>query len=666
MPSLTGLGTRSTRPASVRRLAATGAAFAVACATWLLLLAPPAGAHAILSDSQPADGQEVDSAPTSLSFTFTERVDTGLAVIRLVGEGGQELSTGEPDAPRDPLILEVPLDTTLEEGVYSVTWRVVSEVDGHASAGIISFGVGVPAQAVPGVEAPEAIQSRASPLEIGSRWLLFAGLGLLVGASVVGSVAFRRAPAVTLRLAAGACVIAMVAIAGLALAQRSAADVPFGEFLGTAVGRAIVLRAVATTLALAAVVLALRSERARRPSLVIAATLGAAAMFAHVATGHAGADPEAATLQVVSQFVHVLAVSVWIGGLAALLLAVRGEPGDEKTRAAKRFSQAAGVALVMVIGTGVFRSIKEIGSWGDLFGTMYGRLVLIKIGLIAILAALGGVNRYRNLRKMPRSTQSLWAVGRVELVIAAAALLAAGTLAALVPPANVPAQAAQPTGAVATGSDFATSVRARLEASPGLPGPNTFRLRVSDYDSGEPIQADSVTLRFQPFGATGIAETSLPMDASDDGFSAGGPNLSTSGVWEVLAVIQSGGDSVEVPLQLATVCRTTEIEEEGRPTISLQDLPGGGTSQGYVSPAGGDRVEIHFTFLDDAGTELKLGQSSIVISGQGAEPSALETIPLTDGHFLAETSLGPGEWRFDGTASTSSGETVAGCFSASA
>ena len=61
----------------------------------------------------------------------------------------------------------------------------------------------------------------------------------------------------------------------------------------------------------------------------------------------AGGPPPAATIG--AQWAHFAAVGIWLGGLAALLLAVRGAPSATKAAAVRRFSSIAGVGLLVVV-----------------------------------------------------------------------------------------------------------------------------------------------------------------------------------------------------------------------------------------------------------------------------------------------------------------------------
>jgi copper transport protein len=633
----------------------------------VLALAPSAAAHALLARSDPPDGARLDEAPKAVTLTFTEEPEPSLSAIQVLDQQGGEIQEGDTrPVPGDPAALEVDVPA-LEEGVYTVVWRTVSEVDGHPTGGTFSFGVGVsPLQVAKPEVAPPPPVPQASALEMVGRWGLFIGLGLLVGGSWVGALAFRRPPRPILRLVAGACLVAAAGLVALALAQRQSAAVGLGDLVRTDVGRALLWRGVGIVAAVLLVGLALASARWRRAALGLAGLAAAATIFIHVEAGHAAASESFRWGQIVAQWAHFAAAGVWLGGLAALILGIRGEPDEPKATAIRRFSTVAAFALAIVAITGVVRALAEVGSWGDLLATSYGRLVLVKAGLLLPLAALGGVNRYRNVPRVGRELRGLRRVSRAEVTLAAGVLAAAAALATLVPPATIPEARALPAAVAVTGSDFATSVRARLEVDPAIPGPNRFRLRLTDYDTGDPVEAQRVALRFSPELEPDIAESTLDLKPDGDGvYEAIGPNLAVGGPWDVTALVQQEGGSVEIPLRIATECETTEIPgPQNLFTIHVVEVLGVGSVQGYLLPSGAI-TEVHFTFLDAEGREITVHREpAMLASKQGEEPQALAAIRLTRGHFLAEARLDKGTWRFDGLAEGPEGS-LWGCFAQS-
>lgn len=631
----------------------------------LVLATPvPADAHALLASSDPADGTRLDEPPAEIVLSFTEAPELSLSEVSLLDGSGATLEVGEPAAvPGEPGALSVRVPG-LEQGVYTVTWRTVSKVDGHPSGGTFAFGVGVSPLQVPPAHAPTVETPEPSPLEMTGRLILFIGLGLLVGATWVGSLVFVVCPWPVRRVAGWAWAVAVAGLVILAVAQQQSSGVGFAEFLPTTPGRALLYRAGAIALAGTALLGAALWPGSRRALLLVAGVAAAGAMFAHVAAGHAAARGDLAWAKVISQWVHFVAVGVWLGGLAALLLGVRGKPSALKAAAVRRFSAVAAYALGAVAVTGVLRAVNEVGSWGALFSTGYGQLVLVKVGLIGALAVLGGINRWRNVPKADGSLRALRRVSSGELVLAVGAMAAAAVLATLVPPAQIPPVVRPPAAVTSTGSDFATSVRARLEVDPALPGANRFALRVTDYDTGEPVGAQRVSLTFSFLGGAEVVDSRLDLEPQGEGrYGATGSNLSIGGPWEVTALVQRGTDSVEVRLTVATLCEALEIPgEPPLPTSHIVEVPEAGSVEGYLIPLGGERAEVHFTFLDTEGAPIEVeGDPSIVAWQDGQDPQVLAPEFLDVGHYFGIAELGPGDWRFDGAA-TGGGVSLAGCF----
>ncbi|MGH2692055.1 MAG: copper resistance CopC family protein, partial [Actinomycetota bacterium] len=207
----------------------------------VLLLPGPAGAHALLAESVPVDGERLSEAPEDVVLRFTEAPELSLSSIQLLDTSGAQLEAGEPSPlPGDPGALRVSVPG-LEQGVYTVTWRTVSRVDGHPSGGAFAFGVGVsPVGAAQVAAVPET--PPASPLEMVGRLILFLGLGLLVGSAWVGGIVFAEVPQAIRRLATWAWSGSVLGLIVLAVAQQRASGVGFGDFLPTTVGRALLFR----------------------------------------------------------------------------------------------------------------------------------------------------------------------------------------------------------------------------------------------------------------------------------------------------------------------------------------------------------------------------------------------------------------------------------------
>jgi len=630
----------------------------------VLAAASRAGAHALLSRSDPSAGATLQQAPEAISLTFTEEPEPTLSSVRVLLPTGQQVATGPlhvvPGAPRTLEVTLGPLST----GVYTVNWRTVSRVDGHVTGGAFAFGVGTtPAD----VAVPEVTSPPPSVLGAVARWAFYAGLSVLLGAAWVWTIAFPRAPERAPRLLWLAWLAAVLGVIGLAEAQRADAGASLHQFLGTSLGRALGWRAL--PLLAVAGALAVAGTRGKRLSPAILAVVGigvAGAVFAHVTAGHAAAAPGPwRPANIAVQWTHVMSIGAWLGGLAALLAALGATPGAEKAAAVRRFSTGAGILLVLVAATGTIRAVDEVGGWDRLLTTPYGRLVLLKAGLLLLLALLGALNRFRSVPAAMRTLAGLRRVGTAELAVAALTLAVASVLTQTAPANFAGTPAAAAAALVATGSDFGTTVRVRLEAVPGFPGPNRFTASLRDYDTGRPLEAGRVSLRFAAEDRPDVGASTLALARRPDGTYAGqGSNLSLEGRWNIAVVVERGNHSVEVPLAFSVRAqpqRIHTIAAPGQPTLYSIELSGGRVLDTYLDPGRPGFNELHATYIDAAGHEIAMPRlAAMTASAPGGAPIAIPVRRFGPGHFIGDARLGPGEWLLNIAGTTSDGEVLQG------
>jgi copper transport protein len=629
-----------------------------------VVLPLPVSAHALAQSSDPADGSTVEQSPTAITITFGETPDPKLSTITVLDTSGRSFDSGPTEVvPGNAAELRVAVKP-LQRGVYTVSWRTVSTVDGHFATGAFAFGVGVAAQAGAGQGATVPGTPPPSALAVAGRWLLFAGLVLLLGAAFASLVVFREPPASTVPLLVVGWLLAAAGTFAVAEAQREGAGASWSDVFATSLGHTLVTRIVPAAIAGVGVA-GVRFLRAAavRGALVVVGLAAAGAMWVDAAASHAGGEwPEAFNL--LMQWLHIVAVGVWIGGLAALLVGLRGMASLAKASAARRLSASAAGAIVVVAATGIARSVIEVESWSNLATTAFGKLVILKLGLMLVLATLGAVNRFRNVPAAARALGGLRRVGAAEVVAGATAVLVAAALVNVAPPVSS-AQASGGTvqSLVVTGSDDATTVRVRLEITPGMPGFNRFVAQVTDYDTGAAVTASSVQLTFRFPARSGLGASSLALARQSDGRYAGrGANLSIDGTWQVVVLVERGAQSTEVPMQVTTRSLPQRIDISrvaGEPTLYTIHLSQGGTVQVYIDPNKPGPVEFHSTFFDAAGNELPVTSATITMTPPTGSTRTLPIRQLEPGHYVADATLGTGSYRFDITGTMSTGQTIA-------
>jgi copper transport protein len=395
---------------SAGRLARLGAVAAVA-GIILLATAAPAWAHAVLqSTDPPKDGVAVQS-PSQITLKFNENVEVSFGAIRVYTCAGSRVTTGAPHhgpSSDATVLVGVP---KLDPGVYLVAWRVIS-ADSHPVQGTYSFRIG--AGAPPSVNGCATETTPKSSTTVGAlfaaaRTTVFAGLALLIGGGVFLVLIARATSAArwTLRVMwIGWAVLVGSTIAALMLQGPYAAGAGAGDavrwrvvhdVLQTRYGHVTEVRLLLLVAAFALLLFADRidSDRPAPPAWTVPAALVAIGLAMTPGfAGHAGTG-DWTFFAVVFDTIHVLAMSVWLGGLVVLLIAALGGGFSGGLRHALiTFSRLAFTCVMALIATGLFAAWRQVGfRISGYTSTSYGRILLVKLGLVALLVGVAAISR---------------------------------------------------------------------------------------------------------------------------------------------------------------------------------------------------------------------------------------------------------------------------------
>ena len=379
---------------------------------WFLASAAPAFAHAVLEQTTPPAGTVVATSPARVSLHFDEQVAIQPGSVRVFDPASHRVDVGGTrhlDSGGSTIGVDLP--HTLPAGTYTVTWRVVS-ADSHPVDGSFTFSIGHPS-AVSGDVAAQDHGSAAVGWLLGAS-RLFGYLGL-VSCFGVASVLLmlwpagrRHASSRRLVWCGWACLVASSAGA-LMLEGLYGQGLPLARITDPAVLTATLHTrfGVMAAIRLALVVVIggflagrlrwWRPDEGRKPSpvpLVGVGFLAFAAVLTWPLAGHAGAGMQAPEA-VVSDTVHLLAMSWWLGGLL-LVVAVLSRAGtnDEMRVVMPRFSRLAYWCVIALAASGVYQSWREVGTVPALTATTFGRLLLVKIGAFVVLVLLGNLARH--------------------------------------------------------------------------------------------------------------------------------------------------------------------------------------------------------------------------------------------------------------------------------
>ena len=186
----------------------------------------------------------------------------------------------------------------------------------------------------------------------------------------------------------------------------------------------------------------------------LASLLAACLVASLVWAGHGSAGSGAlGELQFAADALHLLAAAGWVGGLPPLLLllafARRSNDAPALAMAADatwRFSQVGLISVGALLATGIINAYFLVGSVPGLVGTDYGRLLLAKVALFAVMVSFAAANRFGQLPRLFASGRPRGAVldriernGLVELGLGLVILVIVGALGTMPPAAHAQA-----------------------------------------------------------------------------------------------------------------------------------------------------------------------------------------------------------------------------------
>jgi copper transport protein len=529
-----------------------------------LATAPSALAHATLVASDPVDGSRLKAAPSAVSVTFDETVTVNSAgYLRVVDQVGRRVDTGRVAHPNGAKV-SVMLKSGLGDGTYTASYRIVSD-DGHPVAGSIRFVVGNGALAA-ATSSLSTVDGATSVAFDVVRWLGFAGMALLGGGWLLLTVWPEGRDDVRARrlvwagwLAAVVAALAELLVQGPYVAGAGLGDVTKWSLLdatlhttyGTAHSdRLLLLAAIAVALDMQ-----LREMRRSRIAELVTGALAVGVAVTYGASGHAQAQ-NPRWLAITSDSTHLAAMSVWLGGLVYLLVAVlpRREP-DELRRVLPVFSRVALCAIGVLAVTGTYQAWLGIGVVDAITTTRYGQYVLIKVALFAGLLALGNLSRVAVQRHYVRPVAyamtddlpaiedevDLGPVRRSVLAEAVIAVVILGVTAVLVaePPGRA-ALAATRAEARSSTVGLGGGRSATVTLDPGRHGPVSVTVGLSPGARAQKLTATAA------LPAKQLGPITVPLTTTDGAtYSASGVVLPSAGRWTItLTVTTSEFDAV--------------------------------------------------------------------------------------------------------------------------
>jgi copper transport protein len=580
--------------------------------------APAALAHAQLLGTSPQTGSTVAKQPKQVIFEFNQAVGGTLGAVRVYNAQGAEvdnLDVAHPDGNEH--WMGVGLKPGLPDGTYTGTYRVIS-ADTHIVYGGLVFNIGhagvSPKFTVAGLigrnssgEVTKLAFGVVRALDYLSLALGIGGLAFLVlvwtpalavsaGAQPEwqeASHAFARR--LELLLGAAVAIGVLVSVLGVLLQGASAAGVSlwaslkgtiinntlqsrFGEVWGVRGLVWVVLGALlatarlsrrepipvlrAVTLGADGVAIGPRPPRA----VIVLAALGVGYLAITPALGGHASIQGPRGVFFPSDVVHVLAASVWVGGIACLLFALpaatRLLEGPDRSRlllaTLARFSPLALACVIAIALTGAVQAYIDVRSVDGLLHTTYGALVLVKVVLFLALLGFGWVNRERVIPALTRLAdigQSPGHSGRTarrsmrgELTLMIAVFGVTAALISYAPPIDAA------TGPFSTTTSLGPA-ELEMTVEPARVGLNTAHLYLIDAKTGAQFTATKELTVTAKLPAKGIGPLPLQANLAGPGhYVLNSAELSPGGTWQLqitdrISEFEEYAKTIEVPIK---------------------------------------------------------------------------------------------------------------------
>lgn len=457
-------------------------------------------AHAKLIQSQPADGETLQQVPKTIELTFNKELQTvEMNAIVVTDQNGRRVDKDSVIVSADGKRMQIEL-AELSAGAYTVEWKALS-ADDHSIKGSFSFQIALStANSIAPTSVDHTAMNHEMPTqESGSnsaqsvvRWFLYLAMMTLFGGFafqlLILKPSLRQAPELNddergFGLSQGEnrfVMLTWLSLAVLAVASLGSLVLQTSSVLGTSVIEAIapsrLLQVLTGTsfgppwmlqflamLALLAIFFFVargrqkdRSEKAARTYLCLCLGICALLFLTPSLTGHARAAAAEYSFAIFSDWLHLVAVGFWVGGLFHLVLtmpaSIAALNGPQRLRvlssAIPRFSRLAVASTILIVLTGMYNSWSHVGSFSALWNTTYGWVLLAKIGLFVPMLAIGALNTFILLPRAKRriseavsenerstADRSLKRAVKTEAALGAAVLLLTSFLAFL-PPAR--------------------------------------------------------------------------------------------------------------------------------------------------------------------------------------------------------------------------------------
>ncbi|MDM5356881.1 copper resistance protein CopC [Peribacillus sp. ACCC06369] len=508
----------------------------------LLLYPAMASGHATVISSNPSPNEAMDTLPEKISIQFSENIQPAFHSLEVFSQDGDKIKIQDSTiSEQSEKILVAKWKGTIDEGIYYIKWRVVSS-DGHPIEGTIPFQFGESA----GLSDQENSDVNAGfPNFIN---VFLQSLQYICFAALTGILFFQLSLMKDSRLfeaSRRASLYLWLSYAGLAfsiffsLPLKVTIDAGVGwtdafnvsyikEVLNATNFGTIWIVEILMLLLLFLVIYFMLENSLIKSLPFVTIIIIAGLMVCKALTGHTAAVPNQ-VLAVLMDFLHLLSMALWLGGLMALLVILPGladrQPVQEDKKTyywsiIQRFSRWSFLFVIILIVSGIYSSLQHVPTIHSLINTTYGQLLLAKIGLMLVMIVFGG---FHFLRGKKQTKKLGYSVG-MEFGLGIIILLVAALL------TNVQTAMSSP-GPIEKTLQTDENNEITLMVTPNEVGDNLIQVDLSN--GGKPIaEIEQLTITMQPVDTPG-GEIKLQMQEKNKGTFTSKSILTMPGKWNI-------------------------------------------------------------------------------------------------------------------------------------
>lgn len=579
--------------------------FALLC----LRAAPPVLAHANLVKSDPAANAVQKIPPPRVRLWFSEAVEASFTTVRVLDTTGTPVDKGDSHRMADDSKgVEVSLPE-LPLGLYTVAWQAISAVDGHATSGSFVFTVGdVPLSDSSPRELMSLVDvalSASAPPPLYD--VIVRGFNLLTLIALAGSFLFPALimfPAIRrlrtqnpawsseqlerprtrwlqrwLRFVLFSLSLYAIATLGVLVAQSiTSGGLPsIGRVLTTTRFGSIWMLRVALLLALGLLVgkswsdwkNTLKAERRLHAAVGLSVLL----MITQSLNSHNAAVNDLPYLAFAADLVHLFGAAIWVGGLFQMILTlpawIHAFEASERPRALAtviaRFSIIGFLMVNVLVATGIYSLVVQVGSLEAFFETLYGQSLMLKIVIIGVVMAIAAFNLIvvrpslaeATAQRALSLTRQFGLATALEAIGAIAILVVVGVMTSIAP-ARI---AYDPEPKLIVQTARVDDLLITLGIKPGLVGSNDFDVKARDQ-SGQSVSNATVVRILGTMLDMDMGTQETTTTAQGDGhYTLRGDLLSMTGRWNLEVLVRRAGrDDARTTFALLALDKRPQVE----------------------------------------------------------------------------------------------------------